>query len=495
MTEPRVRSVQILSSPNADDLLALPFFEGPVAGPGIADAERGLGISLEDALRRAGFRGRRGEFTRLLVPNGGSTRQVAAVGIGPQTLGITGVRDAAQRLGVISRDIDSVVTTLGDVGSDDCESLRATVEGFLLGAYRPPRLASPLDGQRRPQRLALLHADPSPAEEDAVASGVAVGECVNWARDLVHRPAALATPEHVAEECAELARAHGATATVLSASELEAQGFGGVLGVGRGSRNRPCLVELVHHGADEPPVALIGKGVTFDAGGLNLKTDPKEIEWMRADMAGGAAVAAAVIAAARLSLPVHVVAVIPLAENMPDGNAIRPGDVLTHRGGKTTEIIDTDCEGRLLVADGLAYLSEREPAALIDVATLTDAGGVGYALWAAMGTDRALLRELLDAGGRAGDPGWTLPLPDTYPELFRSDVADVRNTAVDWPDTAVMAATYLREFAGTVPWAHIDNGSTAWYEHAAGAWPEGATGSPARALVRFLEKRAVSETS
>jgi leucyl aminopeptidase len=312
----------------------------------------------------------------------------------------------------------------------------------------------------------------------------------NRVRDLVHAPAGEATPEMLAEVIADWAAEHGAAGQIWTADELARAGFGGVLGVGRGSRNEPRMVEVTHAGAGGRPIAFAGKGITFDSGGLNLKRDPGELAWMRLDMAGGAAVAAAVIGAAWLSLPVSAVAVVPLAENMPGDGALRPGDVLTHRGGRTSEVMDTDSEGRLIIADVLSYLGERNPEALIDVATLTDAAGLGPALWAALGNDQTLIGELLAAGDAAGEPGWQLPLPDAYRELLASDSADLRNTPVRGPDSTVMAAMFLQEFAGDNRWAHIDNGSTAWLEHSFGPWPEGATGSPARALLRFLEARS-----
>jgi leucyl aminopeptidase len=294
----------------------------------------------------------------------------------------------------------------------------------------------------------------------------------------------------LAETIAARAAEHGAAARIWTAGELARAGFGGVAGVGQGSRNPPRLVEVTHAGPGGRPWAFAGKGITFDSGGLNLKRDPGEISWMRSDMAGGAAVAAAVIAAAQLALPVPAVAVVPLAENMPGGGALRPGDVLTHRGGRTSEVVDTDSEGRLVVADALGYLAERNPAALIDVATLTDAADLGPALWAATGTDQELMAEVLRAGEAAGEPGWPLPLPDAYRELLSSAAADLRNTPAHGPDSTVMAAMFLREFTAGLPWVHIDNGSTAWLEYDTGLWPEGATGSPARALLRFLEGRA-----
>jgi len=481
------------AGPGSADLLAMPFFDGPRPGPGVRDAERALGVPLTDMLRQQAFRGHCGEFSTFLIPGDTGTRAIAAIGVGAAGDQSAAIRDAAQRLATQAAGWTSVATTLALLGTDRAASVRAAAEGFLLGSYRFSKAGSrPVEGERPapPGRLTLLVEDVSSASADALDRGVIVGESANWVRDLVHAPAATATPAALAEQIAARAVRHGLEARIWTARELERQGFGGVLGVGQGSRNEPSLVEIVHAGAPGRPLALTGKGITFDSGGLNLKRDPDEIAWMRSDMAGGAAAAAAVIAAAALALPVHAVGVVPLAENMPGGGSVRPGDVLTHRGGRTCEVMDTDAEGRLVVADVIAYLAERNPAALIDVATLTDAGGIGHALWAAMGTDQALLREVLDAGEVAGEPGWQLPLREEYRVLFTSLSADLRNTPRHGADTAVMAATFLREFAADAPWVHIDNGSTAWLEFDTQLWPEGATGSPARALIRFLEGRA-----
>ena len=287
-----------------------------------------------------------------------------------------------------------------------------------------------------------------------------------------------------------MARGHDLACTVLAVPELVAGAFGGILGVGQGSRNEPRLVELSYRGAGPgvPVVALTGKGITFDSGGLNLKRTA-EIEYMKSDMAGAATIMAVLRGAAELALPVNIDAALPFAENMPGGSAQRPGDVLTHRGGKTSEIRDTDSEGRLVVADALAYLAERKPSVLVDVATLTDAAGLGPGLWAVLGTGERQIGELIAAGLEAGDPGWHLPLPAAYRSYLSSVVADVRNTPAQGADTTIMAAMYLREFTGEVPWMHVDNGSTAYLERPANGWPEGATGSPVRALLRWLERQ------
>ena len=489
------------------DLLAVPFFEaatGPEPGPGAAEAGRVLGADLAGLLVRQGFRGRPGDTATFAVP-GGEPRRVMAVGVGPAGgAGTAAVRDAAQRVATLAAGSVHVAATFGLLGPDRAGAVRAAAEGFLLGGYRAPRAGSrPVAGQQPapPETVTILvgdaerngtagHADGAGELRDALTRGILTGEMASWVRDLVHAPAGEATPEMLAETIAARAAGHGAVARIWTAEELAREGFGGVIGVGQGSRNAPRLVEVTHAGPGGPQLAFAGKGITFDSGGLNLKRDPGEISWMRADMAGGAAVAAAVIAAARLALPVPAVAVVPLAENMPGGGALRPGDVLTHRGGRTSEVIDTDSEGRLVVADALGYLAERSPAALIDVATLTDAAGLGPALWAATGTDQELMAGLLRAGEAAGEPGWQLPLPGAYRELLSSAAADVRNTPAHGPDSTVMAAMFLREFAAGLPWVHIDNGSTAWLEYDTGLWPEGATGSPARALLQFLEARA-----
>jgi leucyl aminopeptidase len=518
-----------------EELLAVPFCEGPAGpepGPGAAQAGQAAGADLADLaglVARQGFRGQAGEVAVFLVPgpgpDGRGPARIAAIGIGPAADACpAAIRDAAQCLAGLAAGSSGVATTLALAGPDRAQSLRAAAEGFLLGAYRVPRAGSrPVGGAQPapPARLTLLAGDPGqsvpPGWRAALHRGVTSGQTANWVRDLVHAPAGEATPEMLAETIAAQAARHGAAARIWAAGELAAAGFGGITGVGQGSRNAPRMVELSWAGDGGPGaggpgaggpgaggpgaagsaargrsrlVALAGKGITFDSGGINLKRDPDEIAWMRSDMAGGAAAAAAVIAAARLGLPVPAVAVVPLAENMPGGGALRPGDVLTHRGGRTSQVADTDSEGRLVIADAVAYLAERSPAALIDVATLTDAAGLGPALWAAMGTDRPLLDEVLRAGESAGEPGWPLPLPGGYRELLACPAADMRNTPSRGPDSAVMAAVFLREFVGEAAWVHIDNGSTAWLEHDHGPWPEGATGSPVRALIRFLEARA-----
>jgi leucyl aminopeptidase len=384
---------------------------------------------------------------------------------------------------------DTIATADADMGA------AALAEGLLLGSYRCDRYQrEPVAPNWRPSALERVLVLTSAGAQASAAAGLRRGELIasltNWVRDLVNGSPSEITPEHMAEQARQLARARALTCSVLGPGDLALGGFGGILGVGRGSANEPRLVEMSYRGGgDGPLIALTGKGITFDSGGLSLKRT-SEIEWMKSDMAGAATIMAVLRGAAELGLPVNIDAALPFAENMPGGSAQRPGDVLTHRGGKTSEVRDTDAEGRLIVADALAYLAERSPSVLVDVATLTDAAGLGESLWAVLGTDDELIRELIAAGREAGDPGWQLPLPDSYRRYLASEVADIRNTPAGVADTTVMAAMYLREFTGGLPWMHIDNGSTAYLERPGDGWPEGATGSPVRALLRWIELRS-----
>ncbi len=290
-----------------------------------------------------------------------------------------------------------------------------------------------------------------------------------------------------------MAREVGLTAKIWTKAELQRGGFGGILGVGRGSENDPRLIELRYSGGGTgAPIALSGKGITFDSGGLSIK-DAKGMEWMKSDMAGAATMLAAMRAIARLKPKVNVIAAIPSAENMPGGSAIRPGDILRHRGGRTSEVLNTDAEGRLVLADALAYLSEKKPRAIVDAATLTGACmiALGDELWGVMGSDRDVVRQLLDSGEEAGEPGWELPLWAPYRKKIDSDVADVKNIG-DRYGGAITAALFLKDFVGDVPWAHMDIAGTAFSERPGDYWPKGATGNPVRTIVGFVERQAVS---
>ena len=500
MSDDAVTRLQLSGRPVAlvgADAVVLPFFQGArsiVAGPGVAELGGAWGTDLTAAVRAdRAFDGGLGQVSLVL----GTAGVVVAVGLGPQRLVCADqVRDAAMAASRRCRGYRRMSTTLAQVGPDAAGAVRATAEGVLLGSYdyqaasRAPRPAR----SAAPQQVVLLVAAAlarDPEVRQAFAHGSAAGRATSWIRQLVETPGGALTPADFADVLRGRAREAGVKAAIWSGRALATRGFGGVLGVGAGSRNEPLVVELRSGSGPEPAtVGLAGKGITFDSGGLNLKRDSNELSWMKSDMAAAAAVAGAVFAAAELGADTPVRALLLIAENMPGAAAGRPGDVLTHPDGRTTEVTDTDCEGRLVLADGIAFLAATNPAAIIDVGTLTDGGGVGNALWGAWGTDPQLTAEVVTAGQIAGEPGWELPLRREYEQYLSSRVADIANCPLDLPDSGQMAATYLRTFAGRTPWVHIDNGSSAYLELDRGPWPEGPTGSPARALLQLLVSRS-----
>jgi leucyl aminopeptidase len=319
-----------------------------------------------------------------------------------------------------------------------------------------------------------------------VRTAQAAAAATSWVRELVERAAGELVPSVLAEEIRARAGNAGVRVRVWTPRQLATRGFGATLGVAAGSAQPPAVVELRLRAAPRDVLGLAGQGITLDTRGHEHKRDPDEIAWMKSHIAGAAAVAAAVCAAAELGASRTVHAVLPLTENMPGSRALRPGDVVTHPDGRRTEVVDTDSEGRLVLADAVAHLTRSGARCIVDVGTLTDGGGLGHLRWGCWGNAPDLVADVLRAGTAAGEPGWELPLLPRYRELFRSGVADLRNCARDVSDTAMMAATYLSTFADGVAWAHVDNGGTAYLPAALAPWPEGATGSPTRALLELI---------
>jgi leucyl aminopeptidase len=485
------------------DVLLLPVFEGPVAGPGVAEAGTALGADLLELYRANGLKGKRAEA--LTVPTLGKlpAGSVVLLGLGKRADATSdSLRRAVGKVAPRLARFRRVATTLAEaVDGPAGDRVQAVAEGLLLGSYRFDRYKTKgaRDGEGReiegPPKLRevtfLGSGRGDSASKRAVEQAEILAEAVAWARDLVNTPALDATPEYLAEQARAMAGEVGLEVKVWSKAQLERGGFGGILGVGRGSSNPPVMIELRYRGAgDATPIALTGKGVTFDSGGLSIK-DAQQMEWMKADMAGAAAMLAVMRAVARLEPKVNVIAAIPSSENLPGGSAIRPGDVLHHRGGKTSEVLNTDAEGRLILADALAFLAERKPRAIIDAATLTGAAmiALGTEIYAAIGNDRDLIRDVLDAGRAVGEPGWELPLWEGYRRQIDSPVADVKNIGERWGG-AITAALFLKEFVGDTPWVHLDVAGVAFAEKAGDYWPKGGTGSPVRTVVRYLLDQA-----
>jgi leucyl aminopeptidase len=479
------------------DLLVLPFFEGRVPGPGVAELGEALGGDLMAAAEAHGVSGKLGDT--LTVPTLGrvKAKSVLLVGLGPEDgIGEPEIRKAAMRAGSRGSKFASMATTLGQLGSDAPAAARAVAEGVTLGAYRFTRYKErPIDEDSGKaaslKKVTLLGAKSSNALKGALRHGQVFAEASNWARDLVNTPSIDATPALLAAEAEKMAKASGLKVKVWTKADLKRGGFGGILGVGSGSANEPRMVEITYAGASAStrPIAITGKGITFDSGGLSIK-QAEWMETMKDDMAGAAATLAVMRALTQLKPKVNVITAIPFAENMPSGSAIRPGDVLRHRGGKTSEVLNTDAEGRLVLADVLAFLSEKKPRVLIDSATLTGAAmvAVGAELWAVMGNDDTLVADLLAAGEAEGEPGWRLPLHKSYRRQIESTIADVKNIGNRYGG-AITAGLFLAEFVGDTPWAHMDVAGPAFVDGSNEWWPRGGTGSPARTILRYIESQ------
>lgn len=470
---------------------------GAVAGRGGELLSAALGIDAVAPLAAGSdFTGAEGQLARVVVVADGDVRAtLIGVGLGseaaltPDVLRAAAMRSAASARGA------ALTSTLALEGADALASIRAVVEGVGLGDYRYSHAASQAVPETAELRLLVAETVVPDAVSATIRLGAVAAESANWVRQLVEMPGSSLGPAEFA--AAIVARANelapdAIEVSVWSTAEMAERGFGATLAVGAGSARRPCVVEMRSR-ADGTPIALAGKGITFDAGGINIKQDGSELAWMKSDMAAAAAVAAAVIAAASLGVPTPVHVILPIAENMPGGNAVRPGDVVIHPGGRSTEVTDTDCEGRLVLADAIAWLAATRPRAIVDVGTLTNSGDVGTALWGCWTNTPALGRELVEAGLSSGDPGWVLPLVASYRSLLESPVADSANAAGDAPDSGQLAATYLEPFAAGVPWLHLDNGSGAYLERDAAEWPKGATGTPTRALIDYLRGAVVSD--
>jgi len=378
---------------------------------------------------------------------------------------------------------------LGRVSPGDIA--QSMVEGALLGSYEFTVYRSEKQDDARQLRLMtiLLGERDGLAQLDAGARrGQVSAEATVLVRDLCNHPANVMTPTRLAEEAYKVGRERGVKTTVLERRHMEKLGMGAILGVARGSQEPPKFIILEYKGGDRKarPIALVGKSITFDSGGISLKP-AENMEQMKADMTGGAEVLASVRAAARLRLPLNLVGILPATENMPGGRATKPGDILRTLSGKTVEVQNTDAEGRLILADGLSYATRYKPQALIDVATLTGACVVALGQFAIgmFGNSDGLKAQIEGAGEKAGERVWEMPLWEEYFEQLRSDVADMRNIG-GRSGGMITAALFLSKFVGDTPWVHLDIASTDWSERERPYISKGPTGIGTRLLIQYL---------
>lgn len=451
-----------------------------------------LAGAIERSLVRRDFRGTRDE-TMLFVGGDVGVQRVLLIGRGSAPL----TRATARRgAAIAARQAGKLGTgemhlTLPDADADAIEGL---VLGAAAGSWSYPDLQAqpPQKDQRaRLTSVTVLGRD-SDTMRAAFAAGVAVSEGQAIAKRLGQMPGNVCTPESFVEIGQAIAQRYGMTLTVLGRAGLEAEQMGSFLCVAQGTPQEPRLVALEHRGGpvDQQPIVLIGKGLCFDTGGISIKPAP-EMEWMKFDMMGAAGVMGAMEAIGRLALPVNVVGIIGSTTNMPSGTAVKPGDVVRAANGKTIEIINTDAEGRLVLADLLVFAKRFNPAIAIDAATLTGAVviGLGHHAVGVFGSDQSAIDEVLAAGKASGEPGWPLPLWDEYKEQIKSDVADLKNTG-GRAAGSITAALFLQEFVDGFPWVHLDVAGTAYSQADLGWIPKGPTGTPVGTMVEIARARA-----
>jgi leucyl aminopeptidase len=480
----------------AVDCLVLGVFEEAELGAEGGSVDRACGGRLKRLLDRGDFAGRAGET--LLVTD------VAGLGAAHVLLIGLGARKHWQRkswrkawlaaAGALTRTrIASCAVALDRPPArelDDYYLGRAVAELTGAALYR----INDLKTARKPAPAALKKVLAGPVRRAAAAErglihGAAVAAAMTVQRNLANLPGNVCTPTFLAEQARALARRHGGLkARVLDEAAIRREKMGCLLAVAQGSHQPPRFIVLEYRGVkkEQAPIVLVGKGVTFDSGGISLK-DPPGMDEMKFDMSGAAAVIAALTFAAQLRLPLHVVGLVAAVENMPGGKAVKPGDIATSASGQTVEILNTDAEGRLILSDALHYARRFRPAAVIDIATLTGACVValGHHHSGVMGSDAALVRELLEAGRRADDRCWQLPLTEEYAEQLKSNFADFANIG-GRDGGAITAATFLGKFTQGLKWAHLDIAGTAYQSGAA----KGSTGRPTPLLADFLLRRA-----
>ncbi|MCD2196526.1 leucyl aminopeptidase [Actinomycetospora endophytica] len=455
---------------------------------GADDVDAAFGGELASLLSLAGAAGAAEEVVKLPSRGAITAPLLLAVGLGPESssAGKQGAPDLAEQVrrasGAAARALPKSATRIGSTLSS--VDLPAAVEGTVLGTYAFTDYRSAPDG---PLRTVTFHG--GPAEQERLADAAITARAVCAARDLINTPPNDLYPAEFARRAVEMAEAVGLEVEVLDESELAAAGYGGVLGVGTGSSRPPRLVRLRHvHPDATKHVALVGKGITFDTGGISIKP-AANMDHMTSDMSGAACVVATACLAAEQNLPVNVTATVPMAENMPSGTAYRPGDVLTMYGGKTVEVLNTDAEGRLILGDAIVRACEDGPDYLVETSTLTGAQTVALGSRTAgiMGSD-AWRDRVAGAAAGTGEGGWAMPLPEELRADLDSRIADIANVTGHRFGGMLVAGIFLREFvAEGVPWAHIDIAGPAFNTGGPhGYTPKGGTGLPVRTLAAVL---------
>lgn len=471
-------------------LLALLLTADAALPKGLSALDKQMAGALSLALRRKDFSGARDE-TFLLLNGGAGPERVLLVGVGANdTKGVT--RGAS----LAGRKANALNVGAMAVWSEDLqgERVEGVVVGLSLGSWEFRELfAEPKDGKpRRPLASVGVYVENTSSTKTSFEAGIAVAEGQRIARRLAMLPGNICTPQYLADAAKDIAKRNKLSVKVLGRAEMTKLGMGSFLAVAQGTTEDPKLIVLEYNGGrkGEAPVALIGKGLCFDTGGVSIKPAPG-METMKFDMAGAAGVLGAMEAIGRMKPKINVVGLVGSTTNVVDGDAIRPGDVVRAMDGTTIEIQNTDAEGRLVLADVITYAKRFNPQVMVDAATLTGAVviALGNVTVGVMGNDQGAVDEVLAAGRRGGEVGWQLPLFEEYKEQLKSDVADLRNIGGRGAGT-ITAGLFLQHFAGDTPWVHLDVAGTAYSETDLVVMPKGPTGTPVRTFVEFVRGRA-----
>ncbi len=487
-------------NPSTDPLgcVVVGVYEHGVLSPSATLLDIASAGAIQAFLATGDFRGRCGDTQILYQVQGVTSKRVMILGLGAHGK----VKDSQFR-----KAVQGAAKALEHAQIEQCSFYlletpvahrspialsKILVQTVMAADYHFDHHKEPAERPRRHLALVQLQVPEGDQEEAAIrqatAEALATARAVTWAKDLANEPGNICTPTWLAEQATAMAQRTGIKSTILGPDAMEALGMHLLLGVARGSRQEPRLIILEYWGgaADQAPIVFVGKGLTFDAGGISLKPADKMDE-MKYDMCGGAAALAAIQAAAELKLPLNVITVVPASENLPDGQATKPGDVHKSMQGLTVEIINTDAEGRLILADALTYVERFEPDVVIDMATLTGACviALGHQTAAVLGNHEGLVHELISAGKESMDRAWELPLFDEYQEQLKSPVADLSNVG-GRPAGTITAACFLSRFTENYRWAHLDIAGVAWKS----GENKSATGRPVSLLVEYLLRRA-----
>ena len=478
-------------------LLAIAVPQSTSLPASLADLDRAAGGVLARALGAGDYKGKRDET--LLVYGSGKAQRILLVGVGKAgEVTRSALRRAAavgakraRTIGATAVAFAIAVEARGGVSATEVGQV--VVEGAAHGGWQFTELKQAGDDPKPELEAVAVVVDP--ADASAAETGRSIGDAIaaghRLTRGLQMQPGNVCTPTYLADQAAQLANTYGFTLTVLDRAQLKKEGMGALLAVAQGSAEEPRFIALEYKGGGtQAPVVLVGKGVTFDSGGISIKP-AQNMEDMKFDMSGAAAVLGTFDALGRLKPKLNVVGLIPSTENLPSGTAVKPGDVIKSHLGKTIEIINTDAEGRLILCDALSYARRFKPAAVLDAATLTGAVVValGHHAIGIMGNDEAMLAEVRDAGERAGERCWPLPLWDEYRDLVKSEIADVKNSGGRSAGT-IAGGWFLREFVEGFPWVHLDIAGTAYMDSESAIQGKGPTAVGVRLFSEFLLKRA-----